>query len=89
MRSTEMENGQWLCFVPGTYTTLIALFSLEPSDNQLQMVGRMHQDFEQANRAALEAGHIDPTKLAYPFYSFVQRRVRPDRLADDDPAQDL
>lgn len=77
MRSTEMENGQWLCFVPGTYTTLIALFSLEPSDNQLEMVERMHQDFEKANKAALEAGHVDPTKLAYPFYSFVQQRARP------------
>jgi hypothetical protein len=78
MRSTEMENGQWLCFVPGSYTTLIALFSLEPSDNQLEMVERMHQDFEQANKAALEAGHVDPEKLAYPFYSFVQRRAKPD-----------
>ena len=76
MRSTEMENGQWLCFVPGTFTTLIALFSLEPSTNQIEMVERMHKDFEQANHAALEAGHADPTKLAYPFYSFVQRRVK-------------
>lgn len=76
MRSTEMENGQWLCFVPGTYTTLIALFSLEPSDNQLAMVERMHKDFEEANHAALEGGHIDPKALAYPFYSFVQQRAR-------------
>jgi hypothetical protein len=76
MRSTEMENGQWLCFVPGTYTTLIALFSLEPSENQLTMVERMHQDFEQANRTALESGHVDPSKLAYPFYSFVQQRAK-------------
>jgi len=28
MRSAELEDGQWLCFVPGSYTTLIALFSL-------------------------------------------------------------
>jgi hypothetical protein len=76
MRSTEMENGQWLCFVPGSHTTLIALFSLEPSTNQIEMVERMHKDFEQANRAALEAGHVDPEKLAYPFYAFVQRRVK-------------
>jgi hypothetical protein len=48
----------------------------------------MHQDFEQANRAALEAGHIDPTKLAYPFYSFVQRRVRSDKTGENEPAQD-
>jgi len=77
MRSTEMENGQWLCFVPGAYTTLIALFSLEPSTNQLDMVERMHKDFEEANRTALQAGQIDPNQLAYPFYSFVQRRAKP------------
>jgi hypothetical protein len=87
MRSTEMENGQWLCFVPGSFTTLIALFSLEPSDNQLEMVERMHQDFEQANKAALEVGHVDPEKLAYPFYSFVQRRAKPDFRLDETPDQ--
>jgi len=77
MRSAELEDGQWLCFVPGSYTTLIALFSLEPSDSQLQMVERMHHDFEQANRAALETGPIDPQTLAYPFYTFVDRRTKP------------
>lgn len=79
MRSTEMENGQWLCFVPGPHTTLIALFSLEPSTNQLQMVERMHKDFEDANKTALEAGEVDPEKLAYPFFSFVQRRIKPEQ----------
>jgi len=84
MRSTEMENGQWLCFVPGTHTTLIALFSLEPSTNQLDMVERMHKDFEEANRAALTAGHVDPTQLAYPFYSFVQRSAKPNASPEQD-----
>ncbi len=74
MRSTEMENGQWLCFVPGNYTTLIALFSLEPSENQLTTVERMHKDFELANRTALETRRIDPSQLAYPFLSFVRRQ---------------
>ncbi|MBI5960603.1 MAG: hypothetical protein HY866_17825 [Chloroflexi bacterium] len=83
MRSTEMENGQWLCFVPGSYTTLIALFSLEPSTNQLQMVERMHKDFEDANKTALEAGEVDSEKLAYPFYSFVQRRIKTDPRPDE------
>jgi hypothetical protein len=88
MRSTEMENGQWLCFVPGSYTTLIALFSLEPSDNQLKMVERMHRDFENANRNALEAGHADPEKLAYPFYSFVQRRAQPEPDSKNETSDD-
>lgn len=82
MRNTEMENGQWLCFVPGSFTTLIALFSLEPSKNQLEMIERMHQDFEAANRAALEAGHVNPENLANPFYSFVQKRAKPDTRPD-------
>ncbi len=85
VRSTEMENGQWLCFVPGKYTTLIALFSLEPSDNQMDTVRRMHKDFEEANHTALEAGNLDPDKLAYPFYAFVQRRVQADH--DDKPEE--
>lgn len=80
MRSTEMENGSWLCFVPGQYTTLIALFSLEPSENQLGTVERMHKDFELANRAALEQHNINPDELAYPFFSF----VRKSRSSDED-----
>jgi hypothetical protein len=73
MRSSAMANGQWLSFVPGKHTTLIALFSLEPSANQLDTVERMHRDFEAANRAALQAGNADPKALAYPFLSFIRR----------------
>ena len=81
MRSTEMENGRWLCFVPGNFTTLIALFSLEPSENQLSTIERMHKDFELANRAALEGRRVDPSQLAYPFLSFVRRA----QTSGDDP----
>jgi hypothetical protein len=73
MRSTVMENDQWLCFVPGNLTTLIALFSVEPSSVQLGTVERMHRDFEDANQAALEKGNIDPNALAYPFLTFVRQ----------------
>lgn len=86
MRSTEMENGRWLCFVPGKYTTLIALFSLEPSENQLATVERMHKDFELANRAALEKRQVDPNALAYPFLSFIRQAQQSvgDELIDID-----
>ncbi|MEP7287226.1 MAG: hypothetical protein ABI947_15840 [Chloroflexota bacterium] len=73
MRSTAMENDQWLCFVPGNYTTLIALFSVEPAVMQLATVEQMHRDFENANKAALETGNADPSTLAYPFLSFVRQ----------------
>ncbi len=73
MRSTAMDNNQWLCFVPGNYTTLLALFSVEPSAMQLQSVEAMHHDFEDANQAALETGDVDPSALAYPFLTFVRK----------------
>jgi hypothetical protein len=73
MRSTAMENGQWLCFVPGNYTTLIALFSVEPASMQMSAVEAMHRDFEEANKTALEKNSIDPSMLAYPFLAFVRK----------------
>jgi hypothetical protein len=73
MRSTAMENDQWLCFVPGNMTTLIALFSFEPSAVQLGAIERAHRDFEDANKTALEKGSIDPSNLAYPFLTFVKQ----------------
>jgi hypothetical protein len=73
MRSTAMDNNQWLCFVPGNFTTLLALFSVEPSVMQLASVEAMHRDFENANKVALERGDFDPMALAYPFLTFVRK----------------
>ncbi len=73
VRSTAMENGRWLCFMAGTYTTLIALFSLEPSGNQIISLDHMHRDFELANAELLENGYSSPDELAYPFYSFITK----------------
>jgi len=77
MRSSAMENGSWLCFMPGEHTTLITLFSLEPASDQLETLERMHRDFEEANRNAIEVGDVDPEVLAYPFLAFI-KRVRSD-----------
>jgi hypothetical protein len=76
MRSTAMENNQWLCFVPGNFTTLIALFSVEPAMMQMAAVEAMHRDFETANKVALEQGNVDPAMLAYPFLAFVKKAHR-------------
>lgn len=73
MRSTALENGNWLCFVPGHYSTLLVLFSLEPATNQLTMIERMHHDFETANTEFLEHGYTSADQLAYPFYGFIHR----------------
>jgi primosomal protein N'' len=76
IRSTAMENDQLLCFVPGKLTTLVALFSFEPSTYQLASTERMHQDFERANATSLQKEQVDPSKLAYPFASILQRASR-------------
>ncbi|NDJ85857.1 MAG: hypothetical protein GYB66_08230 [Chloroflexi bacterium] len=73
VRSTEMEDGSWLCFMSGAFTTLIILFSVEPSGNQIAMLDHMHRDFEIANADFLEHGYASPDQLAYPFYSFVSQ----------------
>jgi hypothetical protein len=56
LRSTEIEGGRWLCFVPGEFTTLIVLFSVEPARTQLTLIEDLHRDFEVANHAALVSG---------------------------------
>lgn len=73
IRSTAMQNGNWLCFVPGQYSTLIVLFSLEPSANQMVTLERMHRDFEMANADFLKHGYTSPTQLAFPFYAFISK----------------
>jgi hypothetical protein len=65
-RSTEMDDGRWLCFVPGEFTTMLAVFTAEPAGKQLQFLEELHRHFEQANRRHLAHPPLDPSKLLYP-----------------------
>jgi hypothetical protein len=65
-RSTEMEDGRWLCFVPGEFTTMLALLSGEPAGKQLQFLGQLHRQFEQANRRHLATPPIEAGELLFP-----------------------
>jgi hypothetical protein len=65
-RATAMEDGRWLCFVPGEYTTLLAVFTAEPAGKQLQFLGRLHGHFEQANRRHLAQSPVDGSALIFP-----------------------
>lgn len=73
MRSTEIEGGQWLCFVPGSSTTMLALFTREPAARQLQIMEDLHRLFEKANRRHLAEAPIDPQVLAFPHASYLGR----------------
>jgi hypothetical protein len=74
MRSSQIENGRWLCFVPGEITTLIALFSIEPAAKQLKSLDQVHRLFEKANRHLLKNKIVDPSSLVLPHQSFVGHR---------------
>jgi hypothetical protein len=71
MRSSQIENGSWLCFVPGEVTTLMAVFSTEPAAKQLDSLEEVHKLFEQANRHFLQRASVNPDELVLPHRSFL------------------
>lgn len=71
LRSTEIENGRWLCFVAGEFSTLMALFSVEPAPKQLDYLGQLHRTFETANRARLATSPVNPDELIFPHEHFL------------------
>lgn len=73
MRSSQIEGGKWLCFVPGKFTTLMALFSTSPSSRQLDSLEELHRLFERANRNLLDRSMIDPGELVFPHTYFLGR----------------
>ncbi len=66
LKSTEVESGRWMCFVPAQFTTLAVLFSVEPARLQMQMLEQLHGHFERANKHVLTAKTPNPAKLVYP-----------------------
>lgn len=71
MRLTEIEGGQRLCFVPGKYTTLLAVFTNEPIPRQLEYLDKLHRHFEGANHPVLVSKPIDTQKLIFPHEYFL------------------
>jgi hypothetical protein len=66
MRSSEIEGGRWLCFVPGQFTTLMALFTTSPAERQMETLEGLHRLFEKANRRLLTSGRVNPDDLVFP-----------------------
>ena len=69
--STQIEGGQWLCFVPGRCTTTLALFNQEPSARQLKSLEELQVVFENANRESLSAQPIRVDGLACPHEYYI------------------
>jgi hypothetical protein len=73
MRSTEIEGGRWVSYVPGEFTTMMALFSTEPASRQLSSLDELHRLFERANRTLLAQQPVDPDQLVFPHGYFLGR----------------
>lgn len=73
VRSTQIEGGRWLCFVPGEMTTLMALFTTEPATQQVKLLEELHSLFERANRPLLQAQPVNPDILVFPHEQFLGR----------------
>jgi hypothetical protein len=71
----KLAGGSWMAFMARRYTTLMVLFSNEPSRFQMRQMERLHHDFEEANKRYLAHFTIDPTKLARPFVGFIKERT--------------
>jgi hypothetical protein len=70
-RSTEIEDGRWLSFVPGEYTTMLSVFSSEPAGKQLAYLEELHRHFEQANHRLFADPPLDSSELLFPHEYFL------------------
>lgn len=61
------EDGEWLCYVAGEYSTLIVFFNREPARVQLELLEDLHAHFEQANGRIMARVHYESNSLVFPY----------------------
>lgn len=76
MKTTSIENGRYLCFVPGELTTMMAVFTAEPAQRQLSFLEGLHRLFEKANRPLLENQPIEAEQLIFPHEHYLGKWKR-------------
>lgn len=76
IQSTAIEGGRWLCFVPGQFTTMMALFTAEPANKQIAFLEQLHHLFEKANRTTLPKSPIELDDLVFPHEHFLGKWKR-------------
>jgi hypothetical protein len=70
----DMTNGQWLVLALGEFAVTLALFALEPSAAQANLVRDLHADFERANRRALERGTRSLDRFVFPQRALTEKQ---------------
>ncbi len=69
----EMGGGSWLVLALGEFAVTLAMFMLEPSTMQMNLVRDLHADFERANRSALERGTRSLDRFVFPQRALAEK----------------
>lgn len=69
----DLGGGQWLVLALGSYAVTLVMFNLEPAAAQMNRVRDLHNDFERANRSALERGTRTLEKMVFPQRALVEQ----------------
>lgn len=62
----KINDGRCVLFVPGEFTTAVAIFSLEPSAVQIARTQDVHHDFERANLHVLRHQDYEGERMVFP-----------------------
>jgi chemotaxis protein histidine kinase CheA len=68
----EIDSSHWLVLALTQHAFTIAMFNLEPSMTQINRVRDLHNDFERANRIALERGTSRLERMVFPQRALVE-----------------
>jgi hypothetical protein len=68
----HLGDNQWLVLALGEFTVTIAVYNLEPANAQLNRQRDLHNDFERANRKALERGTQTLERMVFPQRALVE-----------------
>ena len=71
----ELQPHGWIFMSKGRLTTIITLFTREPTQDQRDTMIRLMRDFEIANLALLQNEDVTVNDLVMPFRVFVQREA--------------
>lgn len=69
----DMGSGNWLVLALGEFAVTLAMFTLEPSTTQMNLVRDLHADFERANRSALERGTRSLDRFVFPQRALAEK----------------
>jgi hypothetical protein len=71
----ELDQGQWIVLALGEFAVTLAVFMLEPSSAQANLVRDLHADFERANRGSLERGTRSLDRFVFPQRALAEKSL--------------